>query len=485
MSRDRELFPEDFLWGAATAAYQVEGSPLADGAGASIWHRFSHTPGRTAGGDTGDVACDHYHRWPQDVALMRELGLNAYRFSVAWGRVLPAGIGRVNAKGLDFYERLVDALLAAGIRPLLTLYHWDLPAALDDRGGWLNPDCADWFAEYTTAVVRRLDDRVEHWLTLNEPWVVSDGGYLHGVLAPGHANAFEAPIATHNLMRAHASGVAAYRAAGRHAIGIAVNLEPKYPASGSPEDQAATRRAHAYMNRQYLDPLFFGRYPAAMAEIFGEAWPQHTPAETAALRCAPDFLAVNYYTRAVTRHTANAWPLRASAVRQPQATYTETGWEVFEQGLADTLAWLARRYGPVPLYITENGAAFHDPPVATGCVVEDPLRVAYYREHLKVVQAAIAQGIDVRGYFAWSLLDNFEWSHGYSQALRSLPRRLRDPEAHAEGERTLLREGDPEPRRGARAQNERQERHGLRRRRATDREAAQDRGALRALGRAR
>jgi len=414
MSTGAKPFPEDFLWGAATAAYQVEGSPLADGAGASIWHRFSHTPGRTAGGETGDVACDHYRRWREDVALMSELGLNAYRFSIAWGRVLPRGTGRVNAKGLDFYERLVDALLHAGIQPLVTLYHWDLPAALDDRGGWLNPDCADWFAEYTRVVVRRLDDRVKRWLTLNEPWVVSDGGYLHGVLAPGHANLFEAPIASFNLMRAHARGVAAYRAEGRHAIGLAVNLEPKYPASDSPEDLAATRRAHAYMNRQYLDPLFFGRHPAPMVEIFGEAWPERAAAELEEIRGVPDFLAVNYYTRGVTRHDPTARPVRASSVRQPNATYTETGWEVFPRGLADTLAWLARRYGPVPLYVTENGAAFYDPPSYEG-PIDDPLRVAYYREHLRVAQQAIAAGIDLRGYFAWSLLDNFEWSHGYSK----------------------------------------------------------------------
>src|SRR5512133_1744737 len=242
MDRD-DPFPQHFLWGAATSAYQVEGSPLSDGAGPSIWHRFAHTPGMISDGDTGDVACDHYRRFREDVALMRELGLTAYRFSIAWARVLPEGTGAVNTRGLDHYERLVDELLASGIQPMITLYHWDLPAALDDRGGWLNPEIAGWFAEYARAVFRRLDDRVGLWATLNEPWVVADGGYLHGVLAPGHRSPYEAPRAAHNLLRAHAASVAAYRAEGHHQIGLVVNLEPKHPASAGPQDLAATRRA--------------------------------------------------------------------------------------------------------------------------------------------------------------------------------------------------------------------------------------------------
>src|SRR5437660_1004198 len=257
-------FPSDFVWGAATSAYQIEGSPLADGAGPSIWTRFSHHPGRMTNGDTGDVACDHYHRYAADVALMKELGIGAYRFSISWSRLLPDGIGRVNQKGIDFYRRLVDALRDVSIQPMATLYHWDLPAALDDRGGWVNRDVADWFAEYANAAFRALDDRVEWWATLNEPWVVTDGGYLHGGIAPGHASVFEAPLAAHNLLRAHGYAVQAYRAVGKHAIGIVVNLEPKEPASPSEEDLAATRRADAYMNRQYLDPLFRRAYPDEM-----------------------------------------------------------------------------------------------------------------------------------------------------------------------------------------------------------------------------
>jgi len=408
-------FPRDFLWGTATSAYQVEGSPLADGAGPSIWQRFTHTPHLVLDGATGDVACDHYRRYLDDVALMRSLGTNAYRFSVSWSRVMPQGRGTVNAAGLDFYERLVDALLASGIEPMVTLYHWDLPAALDDRGGWLNPDVAKWFADYASVMFRRLDGRVKLWATLNEPWVITDGGYLYGALAPGHRSRFEAPIASHHLLRSHAEAVKAYRAEGRHRVGIVVNLEPKYSASDDPADRAAARRADAYMNRQYLDPVFLGRYPEELAGIFGEAWPRWPAEEVAQLRQPVDFLGVNYYTRSVTRFDPDAWLLQAAPVRQDRATYTETGWEVFAPALTDTLVWVKERYGNPPTYVTENGAAFFDPPTLDGDRLADPLRVDYLRTHIRAVHAARAQGVDVRGYFVWSLLDNFEWSLGYSK----------------------------------------------------------------------
>ena len=408
-------FPSSFLWGAATSAYQIEGAPLEDGAGPSIWQRFSHTPGRMTNGDTGDIACDHYHRYAEDVALMRGLGLNAYRFSISWSRVLPEGTGRVNEAGLDFYRRLVDALLAAGIRPMATLFHWDLPAALDDRGGWLNRDVAQWFAEYAAVAFRALDDRVELWATLNEPWVVTDGGYLHGALAPGHRNLYETPLASHNLMRAHGSAVAAYRALGKHSVGLVVNLEPKKAATASPEDAAAVRRADAYMNRQYLDPVFRGAYPEEMREVFGDAWPDFPADDFAAIAAPLDFVGINYYTRSVTEAAPEKVVDRARSVRQPGATYTETGWEVHPQSLTDLLVGFRERYGDTPIYITENGAAFYDPPTAIDGIVDDPLRVHYLREHIKAVGRAIAQGVDIRGYFAWSLLDNLEWSHGFTK----------------------------------------------------------------------
>jgi beta-glucosidase len=414
MSERRE-FPKGFLWGAATSAYQIEGSPLADGAGPSIWHRFSHTPGRTANGDTGDLACDHYRRFKDDVALMRDLGLRAYRFSVAWSRILPDGTGAVNEAGLDFYRRLVDELLAAGIQPSVTLYHWDLPAALDDRGGWLNRDVSGWFADYAEVLFRALDDRVTMWTTLNEPWVVSDGGYLHGVLAPGHRSPFEAPIASHNLLRAHAAGVQAYRAVGKHQIGLVVNLEPKYSVSELDHDLAAVRRADAYMNRQFLDPLFTGAYPTELEEMFGEAWPEIPLSDFDLLREPFDFLGINYYKRGLTKFDPSVPIERAASVPDPRATRTELGWDVFPQGLTDILKWVTQRYGRMPLYVTENGAAFYDPPVAENGTIDDPLRVDYLHRHLHAVIDAIDEGADVRGYFAWSLLDNYEWAYGFTK----------------------------------------------------------------------
>lgn len=411
-------FPDNFVWGTATSAHQIEGSPTADGAGRSIWHRFSHTPGNTWLDQTGDIACDHYRRYKDDVALMAELGTNAYRFSVAWARIFPEGTGTVNKKGIDFYSRLVDELLTRNIKPNVTLYHWDLPEALDDRGGWLNRDIADWFCDYAAAVWDALGDRVAMWSTLNEPWVVTDGGYLSGVLAPGHSNLFEAPIATHNLMRAHGMAVECFRstkAARKGKIGITVNLEPKYPASQSAEDIDAVRRADAYMNRQYLDPALLGQYPEEMKEIFGEAWPEWSDDDMRLIKQPIDFLGINYYTRKVERYHPDMLPLRTKHVPQPAHTQTETHWEVFPEALTRVLLWVTERYGKLPIYITENGAAFYDPPEPVDGRVEDPLRVEYFRQHLRAAHDAMRQGVDLRGYYAWSLLDNYEWSLGYSK----------------------------------------------------------------------
>jgi beta-glucosidase len=409
-------FPESFLWGASTSAYQIEGSPLADGAGPSIWQRFAHSPGRTTNGDTGDVACDHYRRYRDDVKLMSGLGLRAYRFSISWSRIFPEGTGRVNQGGLDFYERLVDALLEQDITPNATLFHWDLPAALDDRGGWLNRDVANWFGDYAKVMFDRLGDRVPMWATLNEPWVVTDGGYLHGALAPGHRNLFEAPIASHNLLRAHGCGVQAFRASGsKGQIGLVVNLEPKDPATDSAADRDAAQRGDAYMNRQYLDPVFKGAYPPEMKMIFGGAWPDFPADDFTLIGQKIDFLGINYYTRGVVRDDPTALPVRVAYVRRPEHAYTETGWEFHPASLTRTLLWVTERYGKLPLYITENGAAFYDAPHAVDGRVDDPLRVWYYREHLRAAHDAIRQGADLRGYFAWSLLDNYEWSLGFSK----------------------------------------------------------------------
>ena len=408
-------FPDGFLWGAATSAYQIEGSPLADGAGPSNWHRFSHQPGRTANGDTGDVACDHYRRYAGDVELMQALGLGAYRFSIAWSRILPEGRGRVNAKGLDFYARLIDLLLEHGIQPLVTLYHWDLPAALDDQGGWLNPDIVRWFADYAEVVFRAFVDRVPMWATLNEPWVVADAGYLHGVHAPGHRSVSETARVARHLLCAHGAAVRVFRACCRQRIGLVVNLEPQDPASEASEDRAAAARVDAYMNLQFLDPALRGETPALLPELFGDAWVPFTPDELRLAHQPLDFLGVNYYKRGVARDDPAGLLVRARAVSPAGSTYTATGWEEHPESFTRVLCWVKERYGDIPLYVTENGAAFDDPAPGADGRVEDAPRVRYYRDHLRAARAAIHRGVDLRGYFAWSLLDNFEWSAGYAK----------------------------------------------------------------------
>jgi beta-glucosidase len=436
-------FLDGFLWGAATSAYQIEGSPLADGAGESIWHRFSHSLGKTRNGDTGDVACDHYRRWAEDIDLMKELGLDAYRFSIAWGRVIPEGHGRVNRAGLDFYARLVDRLLERGIQPAVTLYHWDLPAALDEQGGWVNPDVASWFGDYADVVFRAFGDRVPMWMTINEPWVVMEG-YLYGVNAPGHGRIDEAPLVSHHLLRAHGAAVRAYREGGwAHRIGLVVNLEPKEPASPSADDVAASERADAYMNRHYLDPLFRGEYPQELRDIFGRHWPEFDAKDFADIRQPIDFLGINYYTRGVMRHDDSELPVRASRVKIPGSVYTDTEWEVHAPSLTRTLTWVKERYGDIPLYITENGAAFYDPVKVAAPRVDDPLRVQYLRDHLLAARDAIDRGVDLRGYFAWSLLDNFEWSSGYAMRFGlvhvDFETQRRTPKASAEYYQEVIR----------------------------------------------
>ncbi len=448
------LFPEDFLWGAATSAYQIEGSPLADGAGPSNWHLFAHQPGRVQGGDHGDMACDHYRLWPEDIQLMKRLGLNAYRFSLAWNRILPAGTGQVNGAGLDFYERLVDGLLEAGIEPVPTLHHWDLPAALDERGGWTNPDSASWFGDYAEIVWRRLADRVPRWTTLNEPWVIVDAGYVHGVHAPGRRDLTLAGRASRNLLRAHGEAVRRFRQMSDGQIGIVVNLEPKDPAGPSAEDQRAVQLAHAYMNRQYLDPLVLGSYPEEMAEIYGPGWEDPTPEDLTLMSQPVDFLGLNYYTRSVNRHDPAGYPVPAAQVRQPGAEYTDLGWEVRPDSLVEALVWMKERYGDPVIFITENGAAVPDPAPDNRGRVRDPRRVAYLRGHLLAARRAMDQGVRLGGYFVWSLLDNLEWACGFKMRMglirvdyRSLERHIKDSgffyrDVIASRGQALLQEGE-------------------------------------------
>jgi beta-glucosidase len=409
-----KTFPSDFLWGAATSAYQIEGSPLADGAGESIWHRFSQTSGKVYAGQNGDLACDHYRRFADDVRLMRELGLQAYRFSISWSRVLPNGTGKVNRAGLDFYSQLVDTLLEHGIQPTATLYHWDLPQAIEDRGGWANADSPNWFVEYAAIVYRELDDRIKLWATLNEPWVVMNEGYVEGRHAPGRRDWAEAALVAKNLLKAHAAATAAYRAIGKHAIGLVVNLIPIHAASESEADEGAVRRADAYLNRQFLDPVLLGQVPSELPEMFGPSWTAWSEDELRRIHAPVDFIGVNYYLRWVVCDDADAGPARARIVPVPGRPVTATEWEVYPEGLTEILKWAKTRYGDIPLYITENGAAFDDV-LLPNQTVHDSQRVEYLRGHLRAARQAIESGVDLRGYFAWSLLDNFEWQSGYSK----------------------------------------------------------------------
>jgi beta-glucosidase len=407
-------FPPGFVWGAATASYQIEGAWQADGKGESIWDRFSHTPGKIGNGDTGDTACDHYHRWRDDIDLMRELGLGAYRFSISWPRVLPSGRGPANQAGLDFYDQLVDGLLAAGIQPFVTLYHWDLPQALQDLGGWTNRDVARWFSDYADLISRRLGDRVQHWITHNEPWVVAFLGEWFGVHAPGNQNLRRALAASHHLLLSHGLALEPLRLnAGAGArLGITLNFEPAYPASDKAEDEAAARRHDGFINRWFIDPLYRGAYPEDMLEMFAGQMIEPQAGDMTIINRPGDFLGVNFYTRRVCR-AGNAAPLNVACVEQP-GEHTAMGWEVYPPGLYDLLTRLHRDYAPPVIYITENGAAFEDKLDAQG-QIQDARREAYLREHFIQVHRAIEAGVPLRGYFVWSLMDNFEWSHGYGQ----------------------------------------------------------------------
>jgi beta-glucosidase len=405
-------FPASFVWGAATAAYQVEGAAAEDGRGESIWDRFTSVPGNVRNGDDGAVACDMYHRYPQDVRLMRELGIDAFRFSIAWPRVLPQGRGAVNAAGLDFYDRLVDELLANGIAPYATLYHWDLPQALEDRGGWPARDTVGAFAEYVEAVVGRLGDRVDTWITQNEPWVIAWLGYGLGVHAPGRRSARDALAAAHNVFLAHGRAAEIIRRDAPAArVGITIDLQETQPYSDSEADLRATRVQDGSRNRWFLDPVLRGEYPADMVEHFAAILPTVEDGDLAAIAQPLDFMGVNYYTRSVVR----ADPDTGEPVTVPVAgEHTAMGWEVYPEGLFSLLTRLDAEYELPPLYITENGAAYADALRHDG-TVHDPERIDYLQGHIDAVGRAVEHGVPVEGYFYWSLLDNFEWAYGYSQ----------------------------------------------------------------------
>jgi beta-glucosidase len=416
-------FPRGFLFGAATSAYQIEGAWNEDGKGESVWDRFAHTKNRIRSGETADVACDHYHRYESDLSLLKTLGIPAYRFSISWPRIFPDGKGPMNQRGIDYYDRLVDAVLAAGAVPFATLFHWDLPQKLQDRiGGFRSPECSRLFAQYAGTVVRRLSDRVKHWVTVNEPWVYAMPGELMGILAPGNRNPWAASNTLHNLLVAHGLGVRAIRSVATDlAVGAVVNLAPVHPLTATPRDIEVADFANQFYNGLQLQPLLKGRYPdlPKQLDIFR---PKVEPGDMEIISTPCDFIGVNYYTRAWASHKwyvpflggwiKDAVPADREYV-EDGVLHTAMGWEVHPEGLREVLSSLQHEYGNPPVYITENGAAFYDR-LEDG-KVHDAGRTAYLQDHLAMLRKAMGSGANVRGYFVWSLLDNFEWSSGFSK----------------------------------------------------------------------
>jgi beta-glucosidase len=410
-----QKFPEHFVWGAATSAYQIEGAWQEDGKGESIWDRYSHRPFMIQNGDTGDLACDHYHRMPEDVALMRTLGLKSYRFSISWPRLLPEGHGTANPKGIGFYDCLVDELLSAGITPMATLNHWDLPQTLQDAGGWPNRQTVDWFCEYAQLAFEKLGDRVGYWVTHNEPWVIAYLGYKEATMAPGLADLTLSNQAAHHLLLSHGRTVQLFRQGGyKGQIGIVLNTSHFMSASDSEKDLAARQRAYDQMLGMYLGPLYKGAYPQALLDWLGPHCPLVQPGDMALIGQPADFLGLNYYSSMTVAHDHNGgfWKNAFNQVSTPGWGRTTMNWGVYPPGLTAMLLDIKENYGNPPVFITENGTAMEDTPDASGFVA-DWGRVNYLRAHLLAVQQAIRAGANLKGYFAWSLLDNFEWTQGY------------------------------------------------------------------------
>lgn len=415
-------FPQNFLWGSATASYQIEGAWQEDGKGESIWDRFAHTPGKVLHGATGDVACDHYHRWPEDIALMKELGLRAYRFSIGWPRILPEGTGAVNQKGIDFYSRLVDALLEAGIVPFATLYHWDLPQALQDRGGWPQRSTAEAFVEYTDVITRALGDRIKHWITHNEPWCASFLSHQVGEHAPGWNDWYAGLSAAHHILLSHGWAVPMIRRNSPGAeVGITLNFTIASTANRTPENLHAVRLLDGYFNRWFIDPIYGRHYPADMMDAYLKAGLLPTneldfvaDGDFEAIAVHTDFLGVNYYTRAVVKAGSGGADLFADDPENANLERTEMDWEVYPKGLYDLLCRLHFEYQPAKIYLTENGASYADAPDTCG-KVHDMRRIDYLRSHFTKAHEAMAAGAPLAGYFVWSLMDNFEWARGYAQ----------------------------------------------------------------------
>lgn len=415
LARARGLkLPRGFVLGAATSAYQIEGAPRADGKGESIWDRFVRQPGAIIDGTTGDVACDHYHRWPEDLALMKTMGLDAYRFSLAWTRIQPDGAGAVNARGIAFYDRLIDALLEAGIAPHVTLYHWDLPQALQDKGGWYSRDTSERLADYAAIAAGAFGDRVRNWVTINEPWTFCWSGHADGEDAPGFRDGVRGGVAaSHHALLGHGMAVPRIRAGAKGAeVGVVFDLNCVEPASDSDADRAAATRFDGAQNRWFLDAVFKGAYPADMQDLYAGLLPEIAPGDAEIIAAPVDFLGVNIYRRSVMQAGTTWPPLNFDRVSPPGA-YTATNYEIWPRCIYDILHYVRRNYGPGAIWITESGMALDGEVVAADGQVHDPVRAGYYIDHLAEVERARAEGVPVKGYFAWTLTDNFEWAYGY------------------------------------------------------------------------
>ena len=407
-SESSTVFPANFVWGVATSAFQIEGAASLDGKGLSIWDTFCRRPGAIADASNGDMACDHYHRWASDLDIVQSLGVDAYRFSVSWPRVQPAGSGVWNAAGLDFYDRLVDGLLARGLAPYLTLHHWDLPQALQDQGGWAKRDTVHRFVDYAQGMARRLGDRVVSISTHNEPWVMATLGYETGIFAPGIQDRRQAMQAAHHLLLSHGLALQALRADGcRSALGIVLNLSPVQPATAAPADVASAHVEDGRLLRWYMDPLFHGRYPQDIVEVLAADAPQVQAGDLAVIAQPMDFLGLNYYSRAVVS-AQGVWDVKQSGL-----ALTDMGWEIYPQGLTELLLRLHRDYRVPPLFVTENGGAFKD--TLQDGRIQDSGRTAYLAAHIAAVGEALRQGVPMAGYMVWSLMDNFEWASGYAK----------------------------------------------------------------------
>ncbi len=409
-------FPKGFQWGTASAAYQIEGAWNEDGKGESIWDRFTHTPGKIKNGDTGNVACDYYHRYRDDIAMMAGLGLNASRISLSWPRILPQGRGAVNQKGLDFYDRVVDEMMRLKIKPFVTLFHWDLPQALEDAGGWPNRDTANHFRDYAATVADRLGDRVKHWMVFNEPWVFTILGHLSGMHAPGRHDPAEAMRATHVVNLAQGLGVRALRERGHNpeAVGTAFSMSSVHPQNrDSKEDREAAERWHGFFNLWFLETVMNGRYPDIYVSSKFEDRVKIQPGDLETIKAPLDFVGINLYTRQMVAYEPTDTNLGAKQVRPDVKETTDFGWEVYPKALSEMILRIWKDY-KLPIYVTENGCSYGDGPGPDG-EVHDERRVRFLRRYIAEVARAIGQGADVRGYFTWTFTDNFEWAEGFAQ----------------------------------------------------------------------